>query len=110
VCALFRLSCDFPGRLIGLQPHPGVLGGLANTEDGPVQQLLVDGAQGPLGPGGTRALATAMLGTGPGMKGPPYKLLRSLRLWAVNCGDDGAAALVGRKGKCNAGRFPCYLG
>lgn len=59
-----------------------------------MQQLLVDGAQGLLGPGGTRALATAMLGTGPGMKGPPYKLLRSLRLWAVNCGDDGAAALV----------------
>jgi hypothetical protein len=33
-------------------------------------------------------------GTGPGMKGGPYKLLRNLRLWRTRCGDDGAAAIV----------------
>lgn len=90
-----ELICDdMWSRLIGQQPHPDIISGLASGEDGPAQQLIVDGAHSLLGPGGTRALATAMLGTGKGMKGPPYKLLKSLRLWAVNTGDDGAAAMV----------------
>ena len=81
-------------RLIGIPPHPGIVAGLSNTEDGPAQHLLVEGSQGPLGPGGARALATAILGTGPGMKGGPYRLLKVLRFWRVNIGNDGAAALV----------------
>jgi hypothetical protein len=30
------------------------------------------------------------------MKGGPYKLLSSLRLWKANIGDDGAASIVSR--------------
>ena len=35
-----------------------------------------------------------MFRSGPGMKGGPYKLLSSLRLWKSNVGDDGAAAIA----------------
>jgi len=58
--------------------------------------LLIDDEFGPLGPGGTRALMTAVMGSGAGMKGGPYKLLNSLRMWRANCSDDGAAAIVSR--------------
>ena len=34
------------------------------------------------------------MGTGTGMKGGPYKLLKSIRIWRSNCCDDGAAAIV----------------
>ena len=37
---------------------------------------------------------TALMGGGQGMKGGPYKLLRSLRIWRSNIGDDGAASVV----------------
>ncbi len=47
-----------------------------------------------MGPGGTRALMTAVMGSGPSMKGGPYKLLKSLRIWRSEIGDDGAAAIV----------------
>ena len=60
----------------------------------PVEQLLIDDEFGPLGPGGTRAVMTAIMGNGAGMKGGPYKRLRSIRIWRSNCSDDGAAAIV----------------
>jgi len=28
------------------------------------------------------------------MKGGPYKLIKSIRLWRTHCSDDGAAAIV----------------
>jgi hypothetical protein len=59
-----------------------------------VVQLIIDDEFGPLGPGGARALMTAIMGSGPGMKGGPYKLLKSIRIWRSNIGDDGAAAIV----------------
>jgi hypothetical protein len=34
------------------------------------------------------------MGSGAGMKGGPYKLLKSIRIWRSNCSDDGAAAIV----------------
>jgi hypothetical protein len=37
---------------------------------------------------------TAIMGSGPGMKGGPYKLLRSIRIWRSNISDDGAAAIA----------------
>lgn len=37
---------------------------------------------------------TSIMGTGTGMKGGPYKLLKSIRIWRSNCCDDGAAAIV----------------
>lgn len=67
---------------------------LNDEEKYPVHQLLIDDEFGPLGPGGTRALMTAVMGSGAGMKGGPYKLLNSLRMWRANCGDDGASSIV----------------
>ena len=55
---------------------------------------MIDDEFGQLGAGGTRALMTSILGTGPGMKGGPYKLLTSLRLWKANIGDEGAQAVA----------------
>lgn len=67
---------------------------LNDEEKYPVKQLLVDDEFGQVGPGGTRALMTAVMGTGTGMKGGPYKLIDSLRIWRGNCGDDGVSAIV----------------
>jgi hypothetical protein len=39
---------------------------------------------------------TALMGSGPGMKGGPFKLLKSIRIWRSNVGDDGAASIVSR--------------
>lgn len=37
---------------------------------------------------------TAIMGSGPGMKGGPYKLIKSIRIWRSNIADDGAAAIA----------------
>jgi hypothetical protein len=55
---------------------------------------VIDDECGPIGPGGTRALMTAIMGSGQGMKGGPYKLLKFIRIWRSNICDDGAAAIV----------------
>lgn len=81
-------------KLIGLQVNGAVTKALNDTENGPLKQLVIDDEFGPLGPGGTRALMTSLMGSGPGMKGGPYKLLSSLRIWKSNIGDDGAAAIA----------------
>ena len=81
------LSC----RLVGLPINVAIMRTL-----NPVKQLLVDDEFGQVGPGGTRALMTAVMGTGTGMKGGPYKLIDSLRIWRGNCGDDGVSAIVRR--------------
>lgn len=57
-------------------------------------QLVIDDEHGPIGPGGTRALMTSVMGTGPGMKGGPYKLLNSIRMWRTNVHDEGCAAIA----------------
>ncbi len=67
---------------------------LSDDEKYPITQLLIDDEYGPLGPGGTRALMTSIMGTGPGMKGGPYKLLQSIRIWRSNSSDDGSAAIA----------------
>lgn len=81
-------------RLIGIPINSIVAKNLNDEEKFPIDQLLIDDEFGPLGPGGTRALVTAIMGNGSGMKGGPYKLLKSIRIWKSNCSDDGAAALV----------------
>ena len=81
-------------RSIGLPVNTIVTKNLNDEEKYPVHQLLIDDEFGPLGPGGIRALMTAVMGSGAGMKGGPYKLLNSLRMWRANCSDDGAAAIV----------------
>jgi len=65
-----------------------------DEEKFPVTQFVIDDEAGPIGPGGTRALMTSVMGTGPGMKGGPYKLLNSLRFWRTNVNDDGCAAIA----------------
>jgi len=84
------LSC----RLVGLPINVAIVRTLNDEEKYPVKQLLVDDEFGQVGPGGTRALMTAVMGTGTGMKGGPYKLIDSLRIWRGNCGDDGVSAIV----------------
>jgi hypothetical protein len=90
-CLLFFIV-DF--RSIGLPANAIVTKNLNDEEKYPVTQLLIDDEFGSLGPGGTRALMTAIMGSGLGMKGGPYKLLNSIRIWKSNCADDGAAAIV----------------
>jgi hypothetical protein len=81
-------------KLIGLPINPAVGKNLNDEEKFPIKQLVIDDEYGPLGPGGSRALMTAVMGSGPGMKGGPYKLLESLRIWRSNIGCDGAAAVA----------------
>ena len=91
---VFLLNYQRFSKTIGLTAHPGVVRILNDEEHYPVEQLVIDDELDILGPGGTRALMTSILGNGPGMKGGPYKLLKSLRIWKSNIGDDGAAAIV----------------
>jgi hypothetical protein len=67
---------------------------LNDEEHYPVEQLVIDDEFGILGPGGTRSLMTAIMGVGPGMKGGPYKLLKSIRIWKSNIGDEGVNSIV----------------
>lgn len=74
----------------------GVAACLNKEENGPCKELLLDSDYGTLGCGGTRALMTAILGSGPAglVKGGPYKLLNSIRLWRCSINDEGAAAVA----------------
>lgn len=70
------------------------------------KQIIIDGGDAsktsqPLGPGGCRALATAIMGVGQGMPKHPetgsnllYKPLQELRIWGANIGDDGASSIA----------------
>lgn len=64
------------------------------VETSPLIQMVVDDEYGPLGPGGTRALTTAIMGTGQDMRGGPYRPIKSLRLWRAKCGDEGARSIA----------------
>ena len=81
-------------KLIGLTANAGVAKNLNDEEKWPVKQIIIDDEFGPLGPGGTRALMTALMGSGPGMKGGPYKLLECVRIWRSNAGDEGVMAIA----------------
>lgn len=85
-------------KLIGIQANGNMAKQLTDEEKYPVTQLIFDEEFGPLGPGGTRAVMTALMPPTappiPGMKGGPYKLLQSIRIWKSNIGDDGAAAIA----------------
>jgi hypothetical protein len=75
-------------------PNPLVANICNDEEKYPVTQLVITDEAGPIGPGGTRALMTAVMGSGPGMKGGPYKKLTSLRFWRTNVGDEGTNAIA----------------
>lgn len=68
----------------------------ARTHIGIISQLVVDNDFGPLPAGSARALATSILGCGPGMVGGPYKLLNTIRIWRCQLGNDATAALVSK--------------
>ena len=87
-------------KLVGIPTHAGLMTALsgvnAEGEVVPLKQILVDDTETsiPLGPGGTRVLMQAILGSGSGMKGGPFKLVESIRIWRSKCSDDGAAAIA----------------
>lgn len=87
-------------KLVGIPTHAGLMAALsgvnAEGEVVPLKQILVDDTETlvPLGPGGTRVLMQAILGSGSGMKGGPFKLVESIRIWRSKCSDDGAAAIA----------------
>lgn len=81
-------------KSIGLPINPIVTKNLNDEENYPITQLLIDDEFGVLGPGGTRALMSSIMGNGAGMKGGPYKLLTSLRMWKAGCADDGATSIA----------------
>ena len=85
-------------KLAALQPHPKVLAQLGGDEEQlevmmKNEQLVVDGEP-VLGPHGTRALCTALMGNAPGMSGAVFKMAKNFRFWRMDCGDDGAACLA----------------
>jgi len=51
-------------KLVGLVPNGNVAKICNDTEKYPVTQLIIDDEFGPIGPGGMRALMTALMGTG----------------------------------------------
>ena len=51
-------------RLIGLAPNPKIAKTCNDVENHPVNQLILDDEFGPIGPGGMRALMTALIGSG----------------------------------------------
>jgi hypothetical protein len=81
-------------KLIGLVPNPRVVTQLQDDAVVPLTQLIVNDEFGPLGPGGVRALVTAILASGQDMKGEPYQWLKTLRMWRSRCGDEGSRCLA----------------
>ena len=84
-------------RAIAIPTHPQIVSQLSNEEKHPLTSIFVDDEMGPLGPGGTRALMTAVMGGmgGAGLRQTHiYTLLDSIRLWRTNAGDDGTAAIA----------------
>jgi len=81
-------------KLLSVPVNNTVMKACNDEENRPLTQLVIDDEYGQLGAGGTRALMASILGSGPGMKGGPYKLLTSLRLWKANIGDEGAQAVA----------------
>ena len=90
---------------IGLTPHEGVKQALTNEENpNNGKQILIsideDRRGNSLGPGGCRALATALLGRCPRSprceNGKPiiYSILKEIRIWRDNINDEGTYALA----------------
>lgn len=73
--------------------HQGIVNSLSNVEKYPIKQVIIDDEFGSIGCGGTRAFMTALMGSGPGMKGGIYKLISTIRFWRSNIGDEGTAAI-----------------
>lgn len=83
------------GRLVGLLMPVSIIGWVGCAA---AQQIIIDNDLGSLPTGNARALATAILGAGPGMVGGPYKLLNTIRIWRCTLGNEATAALVRREG------------
>jgi len=90
-------------RDAGLQVYEPLLKQLTNDEDREefmqTQQLLLhptdpqDPSEIRLGPGGARALCTAILGIVPGME-KPFKAVKAIRCWQSKIGDDGTCSFA----------------
>lgn len=81
---------------VGITPHPSMMNQYFTNEEQRFDQIVIDDQESPapLGPGGCRALITALLNIKQDPKEKPFKLLTSLRIWQANISDDGAAAIV----------------
>lgn len=85
-------------KLICIPANQKIVNTLTNDESVEIfvktKQLVVDDEFGSLGPTGTRALCTAIMGTGPGMVNAPCRLIKFIRMWRCNINDDGVACLA----------------
>ena len=102
---LYTTYANF-SKIIGLEPNEHVKKSLTtDLEHNPHvgKQILIDGSESSFGPGGCRALATALLGRGKGMptlstesEQQPiiYTALQELRIWKDSIGDDGTMAIA----------------
>ena len=87
------MHCTF-SRALGIPESKELLASLFPEEQGKgkdsehILQICVDSKIGPLG---TRALASALLGRGTGMAAH-YPFIKSLRFWEAETGDAGVAA------------------
>lgn len=80
-------------KYVGVSVNTSITKTLNDEEHYPVEQFVIDDEFGILGPGGTRALMTSIMGIGPNMKGGAYKLLKSIRIWKSNIGDEGVNSI-----------------
>lgn len=86
-------------KSIAVPVHPGVVEQLVGSDEDKTEMFakskaLVVSDEHPLGPGGCRALATAILGLGPEMKTGPFRCIEKIRVWGGKIGDDGAESLA----------------
>ncbi|KAJ8606000.1 hypothetical protein CTAYLR_010125 [Chrysophaeum taylorii] len=85
-------------KLICVAPNPKLVEMLSNDDKVEElkknKQLILDDEKGQLGPAGTRALCTAIMGSGQGMVNAQCRVVKILRFWRVNVNNDGAACIA----------------
>ncbi|EQC38962.1 hypothetical protein SDRG_03917 [Saprolegnia diclina VS20] len=84
-------------RSIGVPVNPSMsdaLKGKGDEAEEHLTQLIVDDEFGPLGSGGVRAMACAVLGAVPHSITAAYMHLSTIRIWNNPIGDEGASAIA----------------
>lgn len=80
-------------RALGITSNASVNKAI-NPEADAAAPIVTIATDSPLGPAGTRALASAILSKGQGFKAPGYKHIKNLRLWRADAQDSGCAAVA----------------
>lgn len=86
-----KRGCNLLGCTLPPAVESAVTGEAGGDPSAPIPVLCVDGEA---GPEAIRALCAALLCKGAGMKQPPYKHLKELRIWRAKPGEDGLCALA----------------